>query len=186
MKLLEIVKTVGGAVVRNAVPGGGLLVDVVNEFLPYGKKLPAEATGYDIASAVDSLPAEQRAPLMSREFDVQLEQHHTLQAMLQAEQCSTHTTRPRIALGAFHLVAFVSIVAISLWAYAVAVKDDELVAAVTDGWPFIAAVVGPFVTLLWAYFGILKQEQRNRMNAALRTSTPSGTSAIINNILKRR
>lgn len=184
MKLLDILGKVGGAVVKTMVPGGGLIVDVVNEFLPDDKKLPADATGSDMQAAVDSLPPDQRAQLLGREFDVQIEQHHTLQAMLQAEQSSTHTTRPRIALGAFHLVAFVSIVAISLWGYAIAAGDENMVEKVTDGWPFVAAVVGPFVTLLWAYFGVLKQEQRNRLNAA--NGSTSGTlSSIISNIIKR-
>jgi len=184
MKLLDILGKVGGAVVKTMVPGGGLIVDVVNEFLPDDKKLPADATGSDMQAAVDSLPPDQRAQLLGREFDVQIEQHHSLQAMLQAEQSSTHTTRPRIALGAFHLVAFVSIVAISLWAYAIAAGDEEMVTAVTDGWPFVAAVVGPFVTLLWAYFGVLKQEQRNRLNAA-NGSTSGALSSIISQIIKR-
>lgn len=184
MKLLDILGKVGGAVVKNMVPGGGLIVDVVNEFLPDDKKLPADATGSDMQAAVDSLPPDQRAQLLGREFDVQIERHHTLQAMLQAEQSSTHTTRPRIALGAFHLVAFVSIVAISLWAYAIAAGDSAMVEKVTDGWSFVAAVVGPFVTLLWAYFGVLKQEQRNRLNAA-NGSTSGGLSAIISNILRK-
>lgn len=184
MKLLDILGKVGGAVVKTMVPGGGLIVDVVNEFLPDDKKLPADATGSDMQAAVDSLPPDQRAQLLGREFDVQIEQHHSLQAMLQAEQSSTHTTRPRIALGAFHLVAFVSIVSISLWAYAIAAGDSSMVEKVTGGWPFVAAVVGPFVTLLWAYFGVLKQEQRNRLNAA-NGSTSGGLSAIISNILRK-
>lgn len=184
MKLLDILGKVGGAVVKTMVPGGGLIVDVVNEFLPDDKKLPGDATGTQIETAVNALPPIPRARLMEREFDVQIEQHHTLQAMLKAEQTSTHTTRPRIALGAFHLVAFVSIVAISLWAYAIGAGDEEMVTAVTDGWPFVAAVVGPFVTLLWAYFGVLKQEQRNRLNAA-NGSTSGALSSIISQIIKR-
>lgn len=186
MKLLDILGKVGGAVVKTMVPGGGLIVDVVNEFLPEDKKLPAEATGTDIANVVDQLPPDKRAELLGREFDVQIEQHHTLQAMLQAEQSSQHTTRPRIALGAFHLVAFVSIVAISLWAYAIGAGDEEMVTAVTDGWPFVAAVVGPFVTLLWAYFGVLKQEQKNRLDAAGNRSASSGFSGLINALVKRK
>ena len=184
MKLWDIVKTVGGAVVRNAVPGGGLLVDVVNEFLPDDKKLPAGATGTDVQAAVDKLPPDQRAQLMGREFDVQIEHHHTLQAMLQAEQGCSHTTRPRIALGSFHLVAFVTIVAILLWAYAIAIESEKLVAAVVDGWPFVAAVIAPFVTLLWAYFGVLKNEQRNRLNA-VNGSTAGPLGGIISKILTR-
>ena len=184
MKLWDVIKSVGSGAVREVVPGGGILVDAVNEFLPDDKKLPADATGSDMQAAVDSLPPDQRAQLLGREFDVQIEQHHSLQAMLQAEQASTHTTRPRIALGASHLVAFVSIVAISLWAYAIGAGDEEMVTAVTDGWPFVAAVVGPFVTLLWAYFGVLKQEQRNRLNAA-NGSTSGALSSIISQIIKR-
>lgn len=168
MNLLDILRTAGSAAVKAAVPGGGLIVDIVNEFLPDGGKMPSNATGSGLLDAIDQLPPSQAAQLLGREFDVQIEQHHSLQTMLQAEQVSQHTTRPRIALGAFHLVAFVTIVAISLWAYAVAVKDDTLVAAVTNGWPFVAAVVGPFVTLLWAYFGVLKQEQRNRLDVMRR------------------
>jgi hypothetical protein len=184
MKLLGILGKVGSAVIKTIVPGGGLIIDVVNEFLPDDKKLPTDATGSDMQQAVDSLPPEQRAQLMGREFDVQIEAHHTLQAMLRAEQASTHTTRPQIALGSFRLVAFVTIVVVSLWAYAVAIQNEKLVAAVVDGWPFVAAVIAPFVTLLWAYFGILKNEQRNRLNAA-NGSTASGLGGIISNMLKR-
>ena len=184
MRLPDILKKVGGAVVKTMVPGGGLIVDVVNEFLPDSKKLPPDATGSDMQAAVDSLPPDQRAQLLSREFDVQVEQHHTLQTMLLAEQSSQHTTRPRIALGAFHLVAFVTIVSASLWAYAVAARDSGLVAAVTDGWPFVAAMISPFVTLLWAYFGVLKHEQRAKLNAA-NGSTSGALSSIITHITKR-
>ena len=184
MKLLDILGKVGGAVVKTMVPGGGLIIDVVNEFLPDDKKLPADATGLAMQAAVDKLPPDQRAQLMGREFDVQIEEHHTLQAMLQAEQGSTHTTRPRIALGSFQLVAFVTVVVVSLWAYAVAIENEKLVAAVVDGWPFVAAVIAPFVTLLWAYFGVLKNEQRNRLNAA-NGSTAGTLSGIISSIIKR-
>lgn len=184
MKLLDIIGKVGGAVVKTMVPGGGLIIDVVNEFLPDDKKLPADATGSDMQAAVDKLPPDQRAQLMGREFDVQIEEHHTLQAMLQAEQGSTQTTRPRIALGSFQLVAFVTVVVVSLWAYAVAIENEKLVAAVVDGWPFVAAVIAPFVTLLWAYFGVLKNEQRNRLNAA-NGSTAGPLGGIISKLIKR-
>ena len=61
MKLLDILGKVGGAVVKTMVPGGGLIIDVVNEFLPDDKKLPADATGSDMQAAVDKLPPDQRA-----------------------------------------------------------------------------------------------------------------------------
>lgn len=190
MKLWDIVKTVGGAVVRNAVPGGGLLVDVVNEFLPEDKKLPAEATGTDIANVVDQLPPDKRAELLGREFDVDItqiqESNATVRAMLEADTKNPHTTRPYIAKGAFHVVAFAVVIAISVWAYGVFMKDEALVTAVMDGWQFVLAVIGPLVTLLWAYFGVLKQEQKNRLDAAGNRSASSGFSGLINALVKRK
>ena len=189
MKLLDILGKVGGAVVKAVVPGGGLIVDVVNEFLPDDKKLDSGATGSDIANAVDSLPAEQRAQLLGREFDVDItqiqESNSTLRTMLDADAKTPHTTRPYIAKGAFHVVSFVTIVVISLWAYGVTVKDEALITAIMDGWQFVLAVIGPLVTLLWAYFGILKQEQRNKLNAAS-GSTTGGLSGIISTLVNRR
>ncbi|MCP4282554.1 MAG: hypothetical protein GY776_21475, partial [Alteromonas sp.] len=105
MKLLDILGKVGGAVVRAVVPGGGLIVDVINEFLPDDKKLDSGATGSDVSNAVQSLPAEQRAKLLGREFDVDItqiqESNATLQAMLHADTKTPQTTRPYIAKGAF-------------------------------------------------------------------------------------
>lgn len=189
MKLWDIVKTVGGAVVRNAVPGGGMLVDVVNGFLPEDKKLPTGATGTDIANVVDRLPPDARAELLGREFDVDItqiqESNATVRAMLEADTRNPHTTRPYIAKGAFHVVAFAVIVAISVWAYGVFTGDKTLVTAVMGGWQFVLAAIGPLVTLLWAYFGVLKQEHKNRLDAAGGGSSTSGLAGVISALVKR-
>ena len=98
MKLWDVVKSVGSAVVREVVPGGGILVDAVNEFLPDDKKLPSNATGKDIDAAVSSLPPDQRARVMEKEFDVDLahirQSNETVRAMLEADAKAPHTTRP--------------------------------------------------------------------------------------------
>lgn len=190
MKLLDIVKTVGSAVVRSAVPGGGLLLDAVNELLPDDKKLPGDATGEQVRSVVESLPPEQRAAIMGKEFDVDItqirESNETVREMLRSDAANPHTTRPRIALGAFRVVAFAIIVTVGTWAYGVLAGNDTMVTAVVDGWPFVLAVIGPLVTLLWAYFGVLKQEHRQRMEAARGGSTPSGLAGIISAVINRR
>lgn len=85
--------------------------------------------------------------------------------MLNAERTSQHTTRPKIALGAFRILAFCSIAVVSVFTYAVIVGDEAMVAAVVNGWPFVAAIVGPFVGLLYAYFGILRKESKDRVDA---------------------
>lgn len=190
MKLLDIAKKVGLGLLRDAIPGGGLILQAVNEWLPDDKKLPADATGEQVRSAVESMPPEYQAGIINKEFDVEetqiKESNETLRVMLQADATSTHTTRPYVAKHAFHVVALVAVVAISLWGYGITTKQADLVKAVTDGWPFVAAVIAPFVILLRSYFGVLKQEHRQRLDAAGGNPTPSGLGGIISAFTKRR
>lgn len=168
MKLWDVIKTVGANTVRQAVPGGGLLIDAVNEWLPDGRKLPSDATGRDVEAMIDKLPADQRAELLEKEFDVDVERiqqsNETLRAMLVSDSEMKHTTRPYIAKHAFHVVAFSVVVTVSAWAYGVVIKDIDIVDAIMDGWPFMLSVIGPFVVLLQAYFGVLRDESKNRLN----------------------
>lgn len=187
MKLFDILGKVGGAIVKTVVPGGGLIVDLVNEFMPADKKLPSGATGSDMQAAVDGLPADQRAQLMDREFDVEevqiRESNDTLRTMLESDAKSPHTTRPKIAYQSFQVVAFSNVVAISIWAWAVINSADPL-ESVTNGWPFILAITGTLTTLLLAYFGILKQEHKNRLDAAT-GSTPAAGGGILSGLIKK-
>jgi len=190
MKLWDIVKTVGSAALQVALPGtGSLIVGAVNELLPDDQKLPAGATGDDINNAIAKLPPEKQASLMEKEFDVEItqikESNSTVRAMLESEAKSPHTTRPKIALEAFYVVAYSNILAISIWAWAVITSDNPL-KNLTDGWPFILAVTATFTTLLLAYFGILKQEHKNKLDAANGVSTPAGNTGILSSIIKRR
>lgn len=190
MKLWDIVKTVGSTALQVALPGtGSLIVGAVNELLPDDKKLPASASGNDISQAIGSLPPGQQASVMEKEFDVDItqikESNSTVRTMLESDAKNPHSTRPYIAKGSFHVVAFAVIVAISVWAYGVFTDNSELVKSVMDGWQFVLAVIGPLVTLLWAYFGVLKQEHKNRLDAASGSSTPSGLAGIISSIMRR-
>ena len=190
MKLWDILKTVGGAALQVALPGtGSLIVGAVNEFLPDDKKLQAGATGNDINNAIANLPPEQQASIMEKEFDVSItqikESNSTVRAMLESDAKNPQSTRPKIALQAFYVVAYSNVLAISIWAWAVITSENPL-KNLTDGWPFILAVTGTLVTLLLAYFGILKQEHKNKLDAANGVSTPSGIAGILTNIIKRR
>lgn len=167
-KLWDVIKTVGSGVVREVVPGGGMLIDAVNEMLPPGQRLPNDATARDMERAIDSLPAEQRARVLEKEFAVDVERiqqsNETLRAMLVSDSEMKHTTRPYIAKHAFHVVAFSVVVTVSAWAYGVVIKDVDIVDAIMEGWPFMLSVIGPFVVLLQAYFGVLRDESKNRLN----------------------
>lgn len=156
--------------IREAVPGGGILLEAVNAALPPDRQLPAHASGRDVESAISALPGPQQANLLDRQFDVQETQIRasadTLRAMLDAERASPHTTRPFIAKWSFIVAAAISVVFVTVWGYAVLTKAESLVSAVTNGWPMILAVVGPMWSLLYAYFGVLRKEQGDRLSAA--------------------
>lgn len=190
MNILDIAKTIGAAAFSVAVPGGAAILAGVNQLLPEGSKLPETATGNDVRATVSALPPEQRASVMEKQFDVDMtqikESNDTLRVMLQSDAASPHSTRPRIAWWSFWLVALVTVVVVSLWAYGVGVQNDSLVKTVMDGWPFVASLVAPFVLLLRSYFGVLKQEQQNRLDAASGNSTATGLSGIISSVINRK
>ena len=178
-----IVKKVGSAVIRDVVPGGGLIVEAINALLPDDKRLPEKATGEDLRRTIESLPPEQRAMLEAKKFDIELteikEGNETLRTMLMADSTSQQTTRPKIALGAFRIVAFAAVATVSIWSIAVLQGDAKMVQAVEQGWPFILAVLTPFCTLLYAYFGVLRREHQQRMAAATGNPPFSGLAAIL-------
>ena len=187
-KLIDIIKTVGAGIIREVVPGGGLLLGAVNAILPPDKRLPDTATGKDIGFVIQGLPEAQRASVLEKEFDVDLayikETHSTLRTMLEQDAKTPHSTRPKIALGAFRVVAFSCITVISVWSYGVLTGDSELVKAVMDGWAFILAAIAPLTVLLQSYFGVLKTEHRNRLDAANGSAT-SGIVSLVSSFLKR-
>lgn len=164
MDVWQAARRIGASIIRE-IPGGDLLVDTVNQFLPRDKKLGAKSTGDDLASAVDQLSPEHRVELMQQQFELDITAHQTVQTMLVSDATSKHTTRPRIAWGAFVILAFVSILVVSMWAAGVATSNDVMVNTISDGWPFVLTIVGPFVTLLYAYFGVLRSERKDVLNA---------------------
>ena len=189
MNLWDIVKTVGAGIISTVVPGGSVIVGAINAVLPDDKKLPDNATGSDAISAINNLPPEKQAALMEKKFDVDITQiketHSTVRAMLDADAKNPHSTRPYIAKGSFLVVAFTSITTISIWSYGVIKGDDKLVTAVMNGWQFVLAVIGPLVTLLWAYFGVLKTERKNRLDAAGNKSQPSGITGLLSKLFSK-
>lgn len=133
------------------------IVSLLNRLLPAGKMLADNASESDMNEAAAII-----------------EQHHTTRAMLAAESKSTHTTRPRIAYGAFMVLAFATVLSVSIWAAGVLSGNVDMVKTVVEGWPFLVGVLGPLVTLLLAYFGVLRGEQSDRLNAATGVTRPVG------------
>jgi hypothetical protein len=71
------------------------------------------------------------------------------------------------------------------WGYAILEGDKPMVAAIMNGWPFVAAIVAPMVALLYAYFGILKTEQKHRLDAAEGNTQPRGLTGLISSLIAR-
>jgi hypothetical protein len=163
MSLLDIAKKAGAAIIRDVVPGGSLIIDTINAVLPPDKQLPPDATGDSLAARLSQLEL----------------QASTTAVMLNAEAQSTHTTRPRIALGAFHVVATVTLVVVSMWAVAIMRGDVKMLSAITDGWEFVLAAILPFVGWLNQYFGILRDEHRNRLDAIHGQTRRTGIASIL-------
>ena len=187
MKLGDILKKVGAGIIKDAVPGGSVIMGVVNELLP--NKLSKDATGADLEAAIESLPPADKAKILEKQFDVEITQikeaSASLQAMLAVDASSKHTTRPFIARWAFIVVSLVSVSIVIIWAYAVIDGDIALVLSVTNGWPMVVALLAPFFVLLRAYFGILGKESQNKLDAANGNPTSSIASTLISGFLKR-
>lgn len=189
MKLWDIAKAAGATALNIAFPGvGSAVVGLVNSILPDDKKLPETATGNEVDSALQSASPEDRARIIDHEFEVKLasikETNETLRVMLEADKMSAHTTRPKIAYQAFQITAASTLIIVSLWAYAVAIENDKMVKTIQDGYPFIAVLLGSFITLLYAYFGVLRDEHKNRLNTISGNPSSGFFQSIISAIKK--
>lgn len=189
MDLWSIVKTVGAGAISALVPGGPFIVAAINKVLPDDQQLPENATGQQAQDAIASIPAADRAALMDKQFDVQIENikqsHETLRTMLTADATMPQTTRPFIAKWSFLVIAFSITGTTLMWMYAVAIRDAVLVKTIMDGWPFLVGINGVLTTLLLRYFGVLQNEQKNKLDAAAGVSQPTGIAGLISQVLKR-
>jgi hypothetical protein len=190
MKFWDIIRSVGGGIIENAVPGGNIIMGAINGLLPPDKQLPLNATGQQAQDAIAGLTPELQAQVKNKEFDVKIEQikqsYDTLRTMLTSDAVSPHSTRPYIAKGSFQVIAFTVVTVISTWTYGVIQENDSLVQTVMSGWPFILAVIAPLVVLLHAYFGVLKQEQKNKLEAATGNKSMGVIGGIISALTGRK
>ena len=191
MKLLHILKTIGKGVIREAIPGGNLLVELIDQSLPEKHRgLSKDLTGDQAIQEIEVLlPSQDRAKLLNRELDVEAvkiqESYSTVRAMLEADVKNPQSTRPAIAKGCFHILAICNMLFFISWLAAVFLNYVQIAETLTNGSSVLLTVNGPLVICLMAYFGILRTEHKNRLDAANGVSLPTGLGAIINSLLKR-
>ena len=170
MDLGDILKKAGSAVISSVVPGGGLIVDLINEFLPDEKKLPGTATGTDAQNAIDGLTPELRLKLMTRKLDVEIAETNAwadVQKSLAMADSTGNSTRPKIALMMAWLVVLqVCVVSVSI-GYAALSEQDNTIKVLSESWQMFSASMGIPTAVLLQYFGKRTKEKLERYNLAM-------------------
>ena len=188
MDFLSIAKTVGAGAISALVPGGPAIVAGINALLPDEYKMPENVTGKQAEQTIQSLDPETKAKVLSKQFDVKIEQiqqsYDTLRTMLTQDATNPQSTRPKIAwLFAWVLALNISFVS-AVWGYSVLTESKDMTQAIMSGWPFLLSVVGPIVTMLMAYFGILRKENREKLNAANGFESEGAMGKLIKGLMK--
>lgn len=175
MNLGAILKTVGSGLISNLAPGGSAIVNMINGFLPDDKKLPENSTGQQAQSAINSLPAEQQASVLNKQYDVEIEEIRGFtdrhRAMCDVDKTG-NTTRPEIAKMMAQVVCFTIIVIVSMYSVAIASHDTEMIKAINKGWPMLTAIIATPTALLRAYFAMRTKEKQQKYEAASGVSAP--------------
>jgi len=182
VNLLKVLGKVGGSILADIIPGGNAILNVVNEFLPDDSKLTTNATGEQIQDAVSSLPADQQAVLLSKEFDVEIteiKEHTKVIAALGDVDKTGNSTRPFIALMMAWVVAFAIVGLVIMLGIAINEKDSETVIAIGNNWPLVLALLGIPSGLLRAYFGMRTKEKQQKYQAVSNTAPSSGLASLV-------
>ena len=182
MNLKDILLSAGASVFKNIVPGGSVIIDVINDALPADKKLNKDATGTDIQSAINSLTPEQQSSLLEKEYDVEIAEINNwskVQASLSEADQAGASSRPKIAMMMASMVVLSIVLFMSLLSYSIFKGNTEMVKLLGDSWPMIVAILGTPTTLLTAYFGMRTKEKKARYAAA--SGQPiSGIAGLLN------
>lgn len=127
-------------------------------------KFGTENTPEAIMSAIDNDP---NAGVKLREIEAQElgTKGDVMKAMLLSESKSVHSTRPKIAYQAWQVTGTIVLAITFSYVYAVVTGNEEMINAMSSGWPLILALIAPMVGWLNAYFGILRKEDNDKMNA---------------------
>ena len=169
MKIWDIVSKAGKVALSSLIPGGGLIVDVINEFMPEDKKLPKDATGEQARTAIESLPPEQAAQIFSKELDVEIaeiQEFTKVMTVLADADKTGASTRPEIALMMAKTTCFAVITSVSIWAYSVIMNQISMMGFLKDSWPLLLSILGVPAALLRAYFGMRSKEKKARYDMA--------------------
>lgn len=173
MNIAKILGKVGGNVIKAVVPGAGIVggvIETINDFLPADKRLDGNSTGTQAIEAINSLPAEKQAEVLSKQCDVEIveaqEWTKRIQALSEAD-ASGSSTRPYIAKMLAQVVSYTVFALVTAMVDAILNDKTATLEMMAQAWPLILGLLGPPVALLRAYFGMRTKEKANRANTAL-------------------
>jgi len=184
MKLLKILSKIGKGIVKEVLPGSNI-IEAVSSVL--STPIDDKSTGHDILEKIGELPESEQSKLLALEFDIELEQlkqeHETVRAMFHADTVQKHTTRPKVILFSFYIFAACTIAIVAGWLFAVLTGNSEMVKSIQEGSLWVAAMLSPVVIWVNRYFGILRDEERTRLEAHQNALQPKNTA--LHTIAKR-
>ena len=187
MNLGKILMKAGSAVISSVVPGGGLIVDMINGFLPEDKQLPPTATGAEAQTAINGLTPELRMQLMSKELDLEIAETNawaSVQESLAKADATGNTARPTIANRMSWLVVTQVYVVSFCVLYTAVTGDENVLKVLTDSWEMLTASMGIPSLVLLQYFGKRTKEKLERYNLAMGNARSPITEAL-KDILKK-
>ena len=161
MKLIKKLLPFAGALL-GATPAAPL-IPLINAVLPAGEDRLSGTTSVD-----DAVALIQRQPpdlqLKIDKIDLEREREHTEQIRI-LEEMNRHgsSTRPEIARGSFHVMAFVTIVIVSGITYEFATNGLESAEHMVTIGLGMASLMGPFTAVVWRYFGVRTDEKTLRL-----------------------
>lgn len=189
MDIGSILKSVGGSLLRNAMPPlSGMAFDIINDALPDDKKLSETSTGIDAESALEALPPEQKASLLEKKLDVEIEEikaHVGVIEALSEVDKTGNTTRPAIAKGMAQLIGFGVIIILAPIAYAIMVGNPKMIFSISQIWPLIATAIGIPAGIVNSYFGKRTKEKAQKYEAISNTPPVAGVISQIVGMFKK-
>lgn len=180
MNIKNVLLKAGEAVVSAVVPGGVAIVELVNSFLPDDKKLPASATGNQVDMAIKTLPPDQQASIMLKEMDVEMADIQSwtgIVSSLAGADGVGSSTRPTIAVMMACTVCAAIWIFVFAWSWAIYNDKTSTLMQLSNSYLMLTALLATPTALLYAYFGMRKEEKLARYGAAM-GQAPSGTSGL--------
>ena len=189
MNIGSILKKVGSSLLRNALPPlSGMAFDLINNALPDDKKLSETSTGADATAAIKTLPPDQRASLMEKKLDVEIEEikaHVGVTQALAEVDKTGQSTRPAIAKGMAQLIAFGVITILTPMAYAILTGKQAMILEISKTWPLIATILGIPAGIVNSYFGKRTKEKAQKYEAVTNVAPAAGMISQIIGMFKK-